>query len=129
MAVTARGVGVGVGGAGVGVLAGEGIQQSAERGIVSQRAADFTALGVSGSTLWLAIASELGYVGISPHASATLGGVGIGTAGWYVGRRAGIAPRLVANVPNEINLAGPFVSFLVFSAVGAGVLTLTGLVN
>lgn len=117
MAVSARRAAAG--GIGVGVLAGEGIQQSAERNITTQRTSDLAAVGVSTTGVGLAALDAAGVVRV-PGAPA-FAGVGVGTAGWYAGRRAGVAPRLTASVPNEINLAGPFVSLLVFGAVASGV--------
>lgn len=121
--------GVGIGAGGVGLLAAEGIQQAAERAVISQRTADLAALGTAGVALWGAIANELGYVSIGTGASAGLAGFGLGTLAWYGGRRAGVAPRLVATVPQEVNLTGPLISAAVFTTVGAGAVTAVGLLR
>lgn len=127
--VTSSQVGTGVGAGSVGLLTAEGVQQSAERGVLTQRQADWAAVGVSGIPLWAAVFGELGYLPIGGHAALGLGGFGTGTAVWYAGRRTGVAPRLVATTPDTVNLTGPLISAAVFTSVGIGVATLSGLLR
>lgn len=122
-------LGAGIGSGSLGLLTAEGIQQSAERGVIAQRQADIVAVGSAGLSLWAAVFGELGYLPLSTPATIGLGGFGAGTAGWYAGRRGGIAPRIIATVPDTVNITGPVISAVVFTSVLIGASTLAGLLR
>lgn len=120
MSVTQRIGPVGAAGVGLGVIIGEGISQGADSGVLTQRQADSVALGVGGGAIAMAALGELGVVAIPRTRTFGIAAFATGELGWYVGRRLELLPRLIVDVPNEINLAGPITTSLVFALVGAG---------
>jgi len=129
MAITQRNVGAGVGGATLGVGGAEVVRQAVEREMLSPRAGWLLVGGGAASTAGLAAAHWLGAIELPPGIPAILTGVAGGSTGWYAARSVDVAPRLVVDIPNEVNLASPLVTAFTLGMVGVVATTAARLVS
>lgn len=115
--VSQRQVGAGVGAGAIGLVGGEAAAQAAESERLTREQADAIVGSFAASTVGTAALSALGVTGLGPATTAGLAGVGLGSSGWYLARREGVAPRLTVDPPEEINLTEPIITSFVVSAV------------
>lgn len=118
MAITQRGVGAGIGGASIGLFGAEATRHAVERDVLSPR----LGWGIIGSgavgSLALIGADLAGSITLPAGTLPLVGGFATGSTAWYAARSAGVAPKLVVDVPDRINLIGPLTTTLAVGAVG-----------
>lgn len=123
MAITQRSVASGVGGVSLGVAGAEATRHAVERGVIGN-AAGWLVTGGAGATGVAAVGADVaGLVSLPPEALGLVGGVGVGAPTWYGLRDAGIAPRIVLDIPDEVNLADPLITTAMLSLVGLAAAT------
>lgn len=129
MAISTRDVGAGVGGASLGIGGGEVMRRAVETGQLTPRqgaAAATIGAGIAGG---VATADFIGLVDLPARLGPIIGGYGVGSAAWYAARSVDLAPRLVFNVPQEVNLADPLVTAFTLGVVGVAASTLLGIAS
>lgn len=126
MAITQRQIGAGVGGGSVGLVGAEALFHAQEADMIDARTGRIIAGSAAATSMGLTAASVADLVPLSPETTAFIAGVGAGSTAWYVGRDAGVAPRIAVDVPEEVNLVGPIVTGTLIGVVGIAASTITG---
>lgn len=127
MAITQRGLGAGIGGASLGLIGAEITRHAVERDFISPRLGwGIIGVGAAGS-LGLIGADLAGITSLPAGILPLAGGVGTGSTAWYAARSAGVAPRLVIDIPDRINLADPLTTTLLLGLVSVAVGTTTSI--
>lgn len=124
MAITQRQVGAGVGGASIGLVGAEALEQAQEQDMIEPETGRFIAGGIAAASIGLTAGAVADLVPMDAETTAFVAGVGIGSSSWYVGREAGVAPRLSVAIPEEVDLVGPIVTGALIGVVGIAATTL-----